>query len=43
MLETWGALVPASRLTVVTVPAKGAPRDELWNRFCHAADRKSVV
>lgn len=37
MLETWGALVPSSRLTVVTVPAKGSPRDELWNRFCHAA------
>lgn len=37
MLEVWGALVPPSRLTVVTVPAKGSPRDELWNRFCHAA------
>lgn len=45
MLETWGALVPASRLTVVTVPAKGSPRDELWNRFCHAAgvDAESTV
>lgn len=45
MLETWGALVPASRLTVVTVPGRGAPRDELWNRFCHAAgvDSESTV
>lgn len=37
MLDVWGALLPASRLTVVTVPGKGSPRDELWNRFCHAA------
>ena len=37
MLRVWGDLVPRERLTVVTVPASGAPRDELWNRFCHAA------
>jgi len=37
MLEVWGALVPSSRLTVVTVPGRDSSRDELWNRFCHAA------
>lgn len=37
MLEVWGALLPSSRLTVVTVPGRDSSRDELWNRFCHAA------
>lgn len=37
MLEVWGGLLPSSRLTVVTVPGRDSSRDELWNRFCHAA------
>lgn len=37
MLGVWGALLPRERLTVVTVPPSGSDRDELWQRFCHAA------
>lgn len=43
MLEVWGALLPSSRLTVVTVPGRGSPRDELWNRFCSAAGVDSTA
>ena len=34
ILRRWSALVPAERRHVVTVPAPGAPRTELWRRFC---------
>ncbi|MGZ8744574.1 MAG: hypothetical protein ACXWXO_16780 [Nocardioides sp.] len=37
MLEVWGALLPADRLTVVTVPPSGSAPDDLWRRFCNAA------
>ena len=37
MLGVWGALLPADRLTVVTVPPSGSARDDLWQRFCNAA------
>lgn len=37
MIGVWGALLPQARLTVVTVPPSGSPRDELWQRFCNAA------
>ncbi|NUS53040.1 MAG: hypothetical protein HOQ22_18625, partial [Nocardioidaceae bacterium] len=34
ILERWGTLVPPERRHVVTVPAAGAPRSMLWQRFC---------
>ena len=36
VLGTWVAAVPSERLTVVTVPPPGSPRDWLWNRWCEA-------
>ncbi|MCL8026789.1 hypothetical protein [Nocardioides bruguierae] len=36
VLNRWGANLEPSRVHLVTVPQKGAPRDELWNRFCRA-------
>ena len=32
-LATWERFVPRERITVVTVPQSGAPRDLLWQRF----------
>jgi hypothetical protein len=34
VLERWGGVVPAERVHVLTPPPAGAPRDELWRRFC---------
>ncbi len=36
ILERWGATLPPERVHVVTVPPKGAARDELWTRFSTA-------
>jgi hypothetical protein len=33
LLERWGAVVPADRVHVVTVPQSGADPAELWRRF----------
>lgn len=33
IIDRWGAGLPPERIHLVTVPAPGAPRDELWNRF----------
>ena len=33
IIDRWGAGLPPHRIHLVTVPAPGAPRDELWNRF----------
>lgn len=37
VLARWGAGLPPERVHVVTVPRSGAPRGELWRRFCMAA------
>lgn len=37
ILRRWSALVPPERRHVVTVPPPGAPRTELWRRFCAVA------
>jgi len=34
ILERWGTLVPPERQHVITVPAPGTARAELWTRFC---------
>ncbi|TIC82723.1 hypothetical protein [Nocardioides sp. GY 10127] len=36
VLTRWSANLEPSRIHLVTVPQKGAPRDELWNRFCRS-------
>jgi hypothetical protein len=36
VLEQWGALVPAERIHVVTVPPSGQGGDLLWLRMCEA-------
>ena len=33
IINRWGAIIPPDRIHLVTVPAPGAPRDELWRRF----------
>jgi hypothetical protein len=33
VLGRWGAVVPADRVHVVTVPPAGAPPEQLWTRF----------
>ncbi len=33
IVNRWGATIPPERIHLVTVPAPGAPRDELWRRF----------
>lgn len=35
IINRWGASLPPERIHLVTVPAPGAPRDELWRRFSH--------
>lgn len=35
IINRWGASLPPERVHLVTVPAPGAPRDELWRRFSH--------
>jgi hypothetical protein len=36
VLDRWGAGLPPGRVHLVTVPQPGAPRDELWRRYCAA-------
>ncbi|WP_203337803.1 hypothetical protein [Nocardioides limicola] len=36
ILDRWGSGLPPERVHVVTVPPKGAPRGELWQRFITA-------
>lgn len=36
VLGAWATAVPSDRITVVTVPPPGSPRDRLWNRWCEA-------
>lgn len=36
IINRWGASLPPERIHLVTVPAPGAPRDELWSRFSRA-------
>ena len=36
VLGSWATAVPSDRLTVVTVPPPGSPRDWLWNRWCES-------
>ncbi len=38
VLARWSSVVPSSRITVVTVPPPGSPRDWLWSRWCEALD-----
>ena len=38
VLTRWGSGLPPERIHVVTVPQPGAPRDELWQRYCTAFD-----
>lgn len=33
ILDRWGSTLPPEQVHLVTVPAPGAPRDELWRRF----------
>lgn len=41
MLSRWGSAPGVSSVEVVTVPPSGAPREELWHRFCAAAGIES--
>ncbi|WP_310528699.1 hypothetical protein [Nocardioides sp.] len=34
VLDRWSPAVPPERLHLIAPPATGAPRDELWERFC---------
>ncbi len=36
VLERWTSGLPPERVHLVTVPQPGAPRDELWRRYCAA-------
>ena len=36
VLDRWSAEVPRERVHLVTVPQPGAPKDELWRRYCTA-------
>lgn len=38
ILGRWAADLPADRVTLITVPSPGAPRDLLWQRFVEAFD-----
>ncbi|HSX67157.1 hypothetical protein [Nocardioides sp.] len=38
ILGRWAADLPADRVTLITVPPPGAPRDLLWQRFVEAFD-----
>jgi len=35
VLQRWATVVPPENIHLVTVPQPGAPRDTLWQRFCH--------
>lgn len=36
VLSRWGGQLPPDRVHLVTVPPAGAPREELWRRYCRA-------
>lgn len=36
VLNRWAQHLPPERVHLVTVPQSGAPRDELWHRYCRA-------
>lgn len=36
ILDRWSADARVGRVTVVTLPPPGSPREELWRRFCQA-------
>lgn len=36
VLNRWAQGLPPERVHLVTVPQPGAPRDELWHRYCRA-------
>jgi hypothetical protein len=36
VLARWATAVPSDRITVITVPPPGSPRDWLWARWCEA-------
>jgi len=36
VLSRWSGGLPPERVHLVTVPQPGAPRDELWRRYCRA-------
>lgn len=36
VLGSWATAIPSDRITVVTVPPPGSPRDWLWTRWCEA-------
>lgn len=38
IIADWAGQPAVSRFTVATVPSRGVPREELWLRFCRAAD-----
>jgi hypothetical protein len=38
VMSRWASGLPPARVHVVTVPQHGAPRDELWHRYCRAFD-----
>lgn len=42
LVRRWIQQVGADRITLVTVPPTGAPRDELWNRFARGIDLPDV-
>ena len=41
ILRNWGKAVDIPDLCVVTVPPSGAPRGQLWERFCQAVDLRA--
>lgn len=43
VVDRWGKQVGLDKVTVVTVPPSGAPRDELWKRFARAIDLPDVA
>src|SRR5206468_4000583 len=42
VVRRWSRRVGAEKITLVTVPPSGAPRDELWRRFATAIDLPDV-
>ena len=38
VLTRWSKGLPPERVHLVTVPQSGAPREELWHRYCRAFD-----
>ena len=38
VLSRWSKGLPPERVHLVTVPQSGAPREELWHRYCRAFD-----